>query len=227
MAVKVDLSGKRFGRLTVIEKAKSKTSPSGAKRAMWKCKCDCGNETVVWSYSLIKGRTQSCGCLHLESFADVTRKYKVTHGGSKERLYRVWRDILSRCNNPNDIEFHNYGGRGITICSQWEDYAVFREWAINSGYDSDAEYGEKTIDRIDVNKNYSPDNCRWVDIQAQNNNQRRNRRITYNGETMTMAQWAKRIGISSSGLMHRLNNGWPLDEALTRKSQKRSPRHDS
>lgn len=209
-----DLTGKRFGRLIVISREETKKSPGGAKRTMWRCKCDCGKETIVWAYSLTSGRTESCGCLHKEVFLEKAQKATITHGGTKERLYSVWRDMINRCKNENERLYKDYGGRGITICDEWMDYAAFRDWAIKAGYDESAKRGSCTIDRIDVNGNYEPSNCRWANQKIQQNNKRNNRFITYNGVTKTMTEWAEEVGIGDTTLANRLDRGWPIELAL-------------
>jgi len=138
-----DLTDQRFGKLTVI-KLDCKDKRGECK---WLCKCDCGNETVVYGSHLRKGDTVSCGC--------VMRTANKTHGESKTRLYKIWLHMKDRCNNPNGDHYCYYGGRGITYTPIWEDFNEFKSWAINNGYKDNL-----TIDRIDVNGNYEPDNCR-------------------------------------------------------------------
>lgn len=164
MSKLIDLSNKRFGRLVVIRRVDN--SSGGETR--WLCKCDCGNTKIVKGNHLREGATKSCGCLEAENRSKVNR----THGGANTRLYKVWLGIRKRCLNPNEPAFHNYGGRGITVCKEWSDYSVFREWALKSGYDENAPRGKCTIDRINVNGNYEPSNCRWVDMKIQRQNQR-------------------------------------------------------
>lgn len=209
-----DLTGKRFGRLFVLNREETKKSPGGNKRTMWKCKCDCGKETIVWSYSLTSGKTTSCGCYQLERRIEESVKANTTHNGSKERLYGIWHGILIRCNSKNSKPYPLYGGRGIRVCKEWMDYAKFREWAMKSGYDPLAPKGVCTIDRIDVNGDYCPENCRWADAKTQCNNERVNRRIEYGGRTQTLTQWAEEVGIGDTTLAYRLDNGWQIEEAL-------------
>lgn len=159
----IDLTGQRFGRLLVVKRAES--TPGG--QATWLCRCDCGNETSVAGYSLRCGKTKSCGCLH----RDVLDNARTKHGKEGTRLYVVWRGIKQRCYNPSHKSYQYYGGRGITICDGWRDnFQVFYEWAVANGYDENAPMGQCTIDRIDNDNGYSPDNCRWVDHKTQCNN---------------------------------------------------------
>jgi hypothetical protein len=164
-----DLTAKRIGRLTVIARAKSKVEPSGRKRTQWLCECDCGNKVIVSACSLHAQTTKSCGCLKSER----NKRYFTKHGCAGDRLYSLWTDIKKRCSNPNYKQYKDYGGRGITVCNEWEnDFAAFRDWAISNGYDYNAKFGECTIDRIDVNGNYEPLNCRFISIKEQAKNKR-------------------------------------------------------
>ncbi len=151
--------GNRYGKLTVIAYAGS-TGPNGRKNACWLCACDCGLTTVVKGVNLRRGKTTSCGC-------EKEKFFKKTHGYSDtERLYGVWEQMRSRCNNPNNPRYKNYGAKGLTICEEWDDYAEFRRWAYSNGYaepNAESPRGSHlSIDRIDPSKGYSPDNCRWV-----------------------------------------------------------------
>ena len=155
-----DLNGRRFGRLVVVKYA---------GKGKWKCLCDCGNETTVLTSSLKSGRTSSCGCLYKEK-----RNGKMTHGLSKTRLYRVWLGMRSRCNDPNNLSYKRYGGRGISVCDEWNsDFKSFYDWAMNTGYDPDAPKGACTIDRINNGGNYCPENCRWITLTEQQKNKRK------------------------------------------------------
>lgn len=194
-----DLSGRRFGRLTVQAEA----GRNAKKGVMWQCLCDCGNTTVVASTNLIQGHTQSCGCLH--------REQNITHGATDTKLYGVWINVKTRCNNPRNRAYPQYGGRGIRLCEEWESFQNFQNWAIKSGY-----VDGLTLDRIDVNGNYSPENCRWVDMKTQQNNRRNNHVIEFNGVRKTLSEWSEATGLSSSTLRTRLSIlGWPIERALT------------
>lgn len=195
----LDLKGHKFGRLTVLERAGS-TKHGAAK---WLCKCECGNEKVVNGEELRKGNVSSCGCLQKET--------ATKHGMRQSRLYVIWCSVKARCYNPNYEHYSCYGSRGIAMCDEWRnDFAAFAKWAMANGYSDDL-----SIDRKDVNGNYEPSNCRWATQKAQNNNTRRNRYLTYNGETLTAMQWAEKVGINYSTLCTRLHRGWTIERALS------------
>lgn len=203
-----DLAGQRFGRWTVIEYV----IREGKQKNGWWCRCDCGKEAIVDPYRLTTGRSQSCGCLHNELFGEHRR----THGGTNERLYTVWVSIMTRCKNKNAKSYKAYGGRGIKVCSDWEDYGEFRKWALSNGYDANASFGKCTIDRIDTNGDYSPENCRWVSMQKQQSNRSNNHIITFQGRTQSAAEWARETGINSGTIVSRINKyKWSAEDALT------------
>lgn len=180
---------------------------------MWKCRCECGTEIVTRGGNLTSGGSQSCGCFNRER----SSQYHTKHGESKTRLNMEWRKIKYRCNNPKSDRWNDYGGRGIKVCQEWMDsYESFRDWATANGYQENL-----TIDRINVNGNYEPGNCRWITNQEQQNNRRNNHYITYNGETKTITEWARICGLSENGLVHRIKRGWEIEKALTTPMQKR------
>ena len=199
-----DLTGQRFGRLTVVERANDYISQNGHHTTQWLCKCACGNEIVVMANNL-KRVTKSCGCYKSE----ITTEKNITHGVSDSRLYNIWCNIKQRCYNKNNNSYKDYGGRGIIICDEWLDFEPFYEWAMDNGYNDDL-----TIDRVDNNGNYEPSNCRWVDIKTQSNNKRNNHYITYNGKTQTLAQWSDELNINYNKLWARIKYGWSIDRAF-------------
>lgn len=211
----LDLTGEKFGRLIALEPIGYHYFPSGQRKQVWKCKCECGKITNTYANSLTSGNTQSCGCLRIENLVAKCSTHGATRHGKKERLYIVWNDIKDRCKNKNNPSYKFYGGNGISLCQEWNDYAVFREWAYKNGYDESAEFGKCTIDRINTLEGYSPENCRWISLTEQQSNRRSTRIIEYNGERNTCSIWANKIGISKSALCSRLNNGWSVEEALT------------
>lgn len=201
MAKLRNLTGQRFGRLIVIERAENQ-----GKRVMWKCKCDCGSVITTRMDNLTRGGSQSCGCYNKER----THQTHTKHGESNTRLYSIHKKIKSRCYDSNNNRYSDYGGRGIEVCEEWQKFEPFRDWALANGYRDDL-----TIDRIDVDGNYEPSNCRWATNQRQQNNRRDNHYITYNGETHTIAEWAHLIGIKENTLVYRFIHGWDVERALT------------
>lgn len=167
-----DLTGKRFGRLTVIKRAKNIVYTNGRNRVAWECLCDCGSVCIGTASVLKIGDKKSCGCYRSET----TKRRSTKHGKRYERLYKVWLDMKKRCTNPNYKQYKDYGGRGIKVCEAWmEDFESFYDFAMSHGYDPTAKHGECTIDRIDVDGDYCPENCRFVDMKTQNNNKRWNK----------------------------------------------------
>lgn len=199
--------GDTFGRLTVINLAYKRqyVSPSCKKETheYYNCICSCGNKLVVCKTSLKNGNTKSCGCLKNEVIS--------THKKTKTRLYRIWMSMKRRCFNSNDFHhYKNYGARGITICNEWKNnFIVFYSWALSNGYKDNL-----TIDRIDVNGNYEPNNCRWSTIKEQERNRRNNRFITHKGETHCVSEWAEITGIKAATIRSRLFMGWPIHRTL-------------
>ena len=202
MAKFKDLTGQKFGKLTVIK-------PVGKNQKgnyLWECECACGNTSIVRSSNLLTGDTKSCGCLQRE-MASKTLK---THGLSGSRIYIIWEHMIARCNNPNDSRYKNYGGRGISVCDEWRDFLLFNKWAMSNGYNDNL-----TIDRIDVNGNYEPSNCRWTDKKVQANNKRNNHLVTYENKTLTISQWEEETGIDARLILYRLSKGWSTKRTLT------------
>lgn len=196
-----DLTGQKFGRLTVLKKADNHTTPNGSIVTMWKCKCDCGNIRIVTSRNLRTGHTTSCGCFNNEKRIER----KTIHGYRHKRIYYVYCKIKDRCTNPQNKSYPRYGGRGITMCDEWlNNPKAFCDWAYENGYDENAKYGECTVDRIDNSKGYSPENCRFANEKEQANNRRSNHLITHNGITKTLAQWRDYYGMTQSKAYYHL-----------------------
>ena len=205
-----DLSGQKFVRWNVLCRVEDRVSKSGIHHTRYRCICDCGTERNVDATSLLSGRSKSCGCLARETSSNVCRNNFKTHGETKTRLYQIYAGIKKRCLNKNSYNYADYGGRGISICDQWLDsWESFRDWARTNGYSD-----ELSIDRIDVNGNYTPDNCRWVGRVAQANNRRSSRHITYNNESHTIAEWAKILDIPYKRLHKWIYKGKTMEEIM-------------
>lgn len=214
-AVHISLSGNKYGRLTAIERAEDHISCSGRKYIMYRCVCDCGNETVVRANHLKDGTTLSCGCLFSEIHSTLCKnlgKETFTHKMTNSRIYKIWSNLINRCTNPNNPAYKNYGGRGIRVCDEWiHSFESFYSWAFSAGYNNNL-----TIDRINNDDGYAPENCRWVDRVEQSNNKRNNKYIEYDGLVLTIAEWARRCGIPYKTLHRRINSlHWDIPRALT------------
>lgn len=195
-----DYTGYHFNLLTVeyldCEKPRRK----------WMCRCECGNHISVYEGNI--DRQQSCGCA--KSKAAIERNKKATkHGETNTRLFRIWGGMRRRCYEVQNKDYPNYGGRGITVCDEWKEYIPFSLWAKNNGYSDDL-----SIDRIDVNGSYSPDNCRWISCVEQNNNRRSNHIVEYKGITHTISEWSRIYNIPPKTLRYRLVNGWDVESAM-------------
>lgn len=197
MAQLEDLAGKIFGHWTVIKRAENNKHGS----AQWLCRCECGKERVVRAQGLKNGSSKSCGC--------HKNDYNRTHGGKGTRLYECWRHMRYRCENPKNQAYGDYGGRGISVCKDWHDFEKFKQWALANGYEDSL-----TIDRIDVDGDYEPNNCRWVGSKVQMNNRRNTRHYEIDGENLTLSEWSERTGIPRSTIYNRMKNGDSFEEAI-------------
>nr|DAR05504.1 MAG TPA: PVL ORF-50-like family [Caudoviricetes sp.] len=195
----------RYGRWTVI----GFHGRDARGKDFWDCRCDCGTVKAVRGDQLLRGESLSCGCLSREVAVEVARKTgkaNVKHGGEKTRLYHIWRKMIERCYNPHHVHYHNYGGRGITICDEWRySFASFRDWAMAHGYTDTL-----TIDRIDSDKGYCPANCRWATPLEQ----ARNRRGCLLIEGKCLSEWAQYAEVSAGSIKKRLEKGWTIQEAV-------------
>lgn len=217
MGKRIDLTGKVFGRLTVL-KREPKPEGSRDRHSRWLCKCSCGEVIVTTSDNLLSGGTKSCGCIKKETSIKNIMEYNnsehesknKTHGMTKTRLYDVYGHMRRRCYNKNDKKYPLYGGRGIEICEEWRDSPEkFFTWANDNGYRNDL-----TIDRIDVNGNYSPDNCRWVTLKEQANNRRNTIFINIGGNNYTLSQVSEITGISRGTLWYRKKHGYSDEQII-------------
>jgi len=209
----IDLTGKQFGRLTVLEKVNKPTS----KRIHWKCQCECGKIVFPETGQLNDGRCKSCGCLREEM-----KTQRITHGdtrvGHHGKLYNVWSSMKGRCYIPSNTSYNRYGALGIKVCEEWKgSYETFKDWALKNGYKEGV-----SIDRIDSKGDYTPSNCRWVTTLVQANNKKNNVFLTYNGITKTLSMWAREKGLSLSTLRARLYiYKWPISRSLETPLKKR------
>jgi len=199
-----DFIGHRYGKLVVVGIAGKGTH----NRTLMKCVCDCGNEKIVPFGNLNTGHSNSCGCLEQKNYERLGNLNK-SHGKSDTRLYNIWQGMKSRCNNPNVKCYKSYGGRGIKVCEEWENYEGFEKWALLNGYTE-----KLTIDRINANGNYEPSNCRWVTMKEQLRNKRNTVYVTYNGVKKPLKTWAEEIGISYETLRSRRIKGWTDKEII-------------
>lgn len=198
-----DLTGQRFGRLLVVSFSHIE---SKSRYAIWNCLCDCGRQHQTATAYLSHGNVRSCGCLGEERrMAAVTK-----HGFSRHPLYAIYRTMMHRCYNPKAGAYRHYGGRGIAVCQRWRE--SFLSFVEDMGPKPSPDH---SIDRINNDGDYCPENCRWATHEQQFSNRRGSRYLSHNGQTLTMAQWSKILGISSGTIHQRLDSGWTIEQALT------------
>lgn len=204
----VDLTGRRFGRLVVIARAKNVGNLTA-----WLCRCDCGAQPTVIGANMRTGNTTSCGCFrreHSSAMATVHGYAREAHYGGKTAEFNLWCSMRQRCNDPGHKSYPRYGGRGITVCERWDDFTAFL-----------ADMGPRPspqhqIERVNNDRGYSPENCRWATVTEQANNRRSSHLLTHNGQTKTIAEWARETGLGRSTIEQRLRVlGWSAERALT------------
>lgn len=204
MSKLIDLTGKKFGRLLVLERCENHIQPNGQIKVQWLCKCDCGKKIKVQGSNIKSGHTVSCGCFDKER--------KIIHGEWGTRLYCVWAGIKSRCYNKKNKQYKDYGGRGIVMCDEWKNsYQTFCDWSIKNGYEKKAKRGYCTIDRIDNNGNYFPNNCKWVSMHIQSRHKRNNIVFEFNGKKKCISDWAKILNIPNETLRNHYHKGDIID----------------
>ena len=198
--------GKKLGMLTVVERTSN--SKHGASR--WICRCECGNEIVLTYEQVKRGSKKDCGCIKRPH-------HNATHGASRSPLYNHWKMMLYRCENPKNRAYKYYGERGIQVCEEWHDFNAFKKWLDESGYVEGL-----TVDRIDNNKGYCPENCRLTDSKTQANNRRSNVEITYNGQTHNLTEWSEILGFDYKQVHNRMHKlGWDFEKALLTPTDKK------
>lgn len=212
-----DLVGKTFGRLTVESFAGYKQINKRNARPFWNCVCSCGTHKTVNGDWLKCGNVKSCGCLNKDKALEANSKHgfavRKLKGLDETRIYRIWDKMKQRCYNPKQTYYKDYGGRGIIVCNEWlgeHGFENFLEWAVKSGYDNSL-----SIDRINPNGNYQPSNCRWATNIEQANNKRNSHYITYNNETLTIAQMARKYNVPDGIFRCRLRCGWSIDDIIS------------
>jgi hypothetical protein len=200
----IDLTGRRFGRWIVI--GRSDSSPKG--RAYWTCRCDCGKVKSVRAVSLLNGDSQSCRCLSAERVSQATR----THGDSHTAPeYKSWHGMRQRCNNPKSNGYARYGSRGITVCSRWDGQGGYENFLSDMGRRPSPRH---SLDRIDNNGPYSPENCRWAIKKVQSNNRNVSLILTHAGESKALTDWARQLGLPVHTIRGRLRRGWTVSDSL-------------
>lgn len=205
MFSKSNLIGQKYTKLTVLKYAYSEKGQRN-----WKCQCDCGNITYVSTGKLKSGNTKSCGCLKHET------KSNLIHGKQNTRLYHIWQGMKQRCYNSNSIKYNNYGGRGIKVCNEWKNsFMPFYTWAISNGYDDNKTRKEQSLDRINNDGDYEPNNCRWVTHSKNCRNRSDNVYLTKNGVSKTIAEWCEELNLDQRKVSARAKKYDSIDDILS------------
>lgn len=207
MSTPIDLTGQRFGRLFVASSA----GKSHDNRPQWRCLCDCGAERLTVQKDLLSGHTKSCGCTRIEKL----RQTQLKHGMYNSSEYGIWKEMRRRCYNPRSVGYPSYGGRGIVVCGRWKnDFSAFYE---DLGPRPSLKH---SIDRIDNDGNYEPSNVRWATKEMQDNNRQETILVSFDGETRSLKQWSKQLGISYTTLRYRYHEGWPAEKMFAAPGQR-------
>ena len=203
-----NLINKRFGRLLVLSKSEIRTKDN---RTQWNCVCSCGNKVLAENRTLTSGKKKSCGCLKLDSsLKNIKGVSNKTHNMSRTRIYKIWNALVQRCKTKSNQRYSSYGGRGITVCQEWYKFENFYRDMKNSYKDN------LTIDRIDNNKGYSKENCRWATNKQQSRNKRDNFYVTYNKETKSLVEWCEELNLNYGTIHARLKvYKWSVEKAFT------------
>lgn len=205
MSKALNLIGQKFGRLIVIRRV----SNNKWRQVRWLCKCDCGNEKIIIGINMRRGCTKSCGCLQKELLSQKVIIHGHNTNGKRSKIYNSWHCMMQRCTNPNNKDYHNYGGCGITVCKRWGKFENFLE-----------DMGEKPkglqLDRKKNKKGYYKSNCHWVTPKQNSRNKHNNRLITYKGKTQCVVEWCEEYKINTRTFLSRLDvHGWSVGKALT------------
>ncbi len=201
MGTKIDLTNQRFGKLLVLEEKGRKYG-----EVAWLCQCDCGKKSVATSANLRRGNSRSCGCGRAGNGRGA--RFKPTHGMTGSPEYEAWHAMIRRCENPRAIGWKNYGGRGVKVCDRWRHSS--KDFLEDMGRRPSPSH---SLDRIDSNGNYTPENCRWATLKEQHRNRRDNAYVNYKGETRCVSEWAETVGMNPELLRDRLRYGWTMERA--------------
>lgn len=211
MGTFIDLTGRKFGKLTVLRQDGYKeVGKRNIRKPYWLCQCECGNVKRICGDNLRSGVSNSCGCEVRRATIERSTKHGFAkRGHERSRIYTIWANMIKRCENQSNDDYKNYGGRGITVCDEWHDFILFKEWAFKNGYADNL-----TIDRIDVNGNYEPDNCRWVCWDVQANNTRRTIKIKFGNVEYSLREWCEILNLNYHTVNSRRRKGIPTIEAM-------------